>query len=398
MTLDVTKIALQIGQMTATMKSHTQEKREHLKCARDKIGDKNLNLEALKRKIITARTPNWSAAGLYEGLNLHFPAPPVPRDYTIVATDGSHIDVDRHRAAHCYLINIGTVCISYGANSSADLESQPHLYSDDSDLVIRNNDNKHKEQSIEGSLLDTKRAVEECRKLGDMAEALPAEQTVLALMDGSLVLYGMQNYPEYVNEELLNKGFIPALDKLQTLSRERKLTLASYISLPRSDDVINALKVAICPQEPVDCDRFCHNGDSACDVISGVNDRMLFAELLRVGERSALFLNPSNIMKRYGMHQVYFFYLKVDDEIARVEVPEWVAVRKDLLDLTHALVLDQCRRGQGYPVALSEAHEQAVVTGADREEFWVLVEQSLEEEKLPTFTSVKSRSKRARWI
>ena len=71
---------------------------------------------------------------------------------------------------------------------------------------------------------------------------------------------------------------------------------------------------------------------------------------------------------------------------------------KDLLELTHALVLDQCRRGQGYPVALSEAHEQAVVTGADREEFWGLVEESLVEEKMSTNTSIKSRSKRTRWI
>jgi NurA-like 5'-3' nuclease len=68
------------------------------------------------------------------------------------------------------------------------------------------------------------------------------------------------------------------------------------------------------------------------------------------------------------------------------------------MNLTHALVLDQCRRGQGYPVALSEAHEQAVVTGADREEFWSLVEESLEEYKLPTYTSIKSRSKKTRWI
>ena len=88
----------------------------------------------------------------------------------------------------------------------------------------------------------------------------------------------------------------------------------------------------------------------------------------------------------------------MEDEIARVEVPEWVAMKKDLLDLTHALVLDQCRRGQGYPVALSEAHEKAVVTGADREEFWGLVEEALVEEKLPDYTSTKSRSKRTRWI
>jgi hypothetical protein len=98
------------------------------------------------------------------------------------------------------------------------------------------------------------------------------------------------------------------------------------------------------------------------------------------------------------MHQVYFFYLKVDDEIARVEVPEWVALKPGLLDLTHALVLDQCRRGQGYPVALSEAHEQAVVTGSDREEFWSLVERSLEEEKMPAYNSTKSRSKKTRWV
>jgi hypothetical protein len=69
-----------------------------------------------------------------------------------------------------------------------------------------------------------------------------------------------------------------------------------------------------------------------------------------------------------------------------------------LLDLTHSLVLDQCRRGQGYPVALSEAHEKAVVTGADREEFWELVEESLVESKIPTYTSTKSQSKRTRWI
>jgi hypothetical protein len=398
MTLDITKIASQIGKMAVKIKSDSQERREHLKCAQDKLCDKSLNPEALKRKIINAHTQNWSPAGIYESLNLHYTAPPIPREYTVLATDGSNIDVDRHRAAHCYLINIGTVQLCYGDNPSAELEGEPYLYAEDQDLVIKNDNNKHKEQQIEGALLDAKRAVEECRKLAAMAVKLPSEQPALALMDGSLVLYGMQNYPEYVSEELLNKGFIPALDELQKLSRWRNLALASYISLPRSDDVVNALKVAICPQEPVDCDRFCQAGSSACDVISGINDRMLFGGILGVGERSALFINPSNIMKRYGMHHVYFFYLKVEDEISRVEVPEWVAMRKDLLELTHALVLDQCRRGQGYPVALSEAHEQAVVTGADREEFWGLVEQTLEEEKLPTFTSIKSRSKRTRWI
>ena len=88
----------------------------------------------------------------------------------------------------------------------------------------------------------------------------------------------------------------------------------------------------------------------------------------------------------------------MDDEIARVEIPQWVAQDENLLNLTHSLVLDQCRRGQGYPVALAEAHEQAVVTGADRESFWQLVESLLIGEHLPTPTSAKSFSKRTRWV
>lgn len=397
MTLDITKISPQIGDMILKIKSGTQERSEHLKCAAGKLCDQTINLELLKRKIAGARTP-WPIAGLYDGLAQHYPAPSAPVEYTALATDGSHIDVDRHKAARCYLINVGSVSLHYGKNPSAELESEPRLYAEDRDLTIKDERNNRREQQIEGALLDARRAVEEGKKLAEMAAALPAVETTLALMDGSLVMFSLESFPDFVVESLLDNGFLKALDELKKLSDSRNLTLASYISLPRSADVTNVLKVALCPQESVDCDRNCSAGVSACDAIAGINDRLLFANLLAAGERSALFINPSHILKRYGVHKVYFFYLNVDDEIARVEIPEWVAVRKNLVDLTHALVLDQCRRGQGYPVALSEAHEQAVVTGADREEFWRLVDQSLEEERLPSYTSTKSRSKRTRWV
>ena len=86
------------------------------------------------------------------------------------------------------------------------------------------------------------------------------------------------------------------------------------------------------------------------------------------------------------------------DEVARVEIPQWTALNEDLLNLTHSLTLDQCHRGHGYPVALSESHEQAVVTGADRENFWQMIEASLVDEHLPCLSSAKSRSKRTRWV
>ena len=66
--------------------------------------------------------------------------------------------------------------------------------------------------------------------------------------------------------------------------------------------------------------------------------------------------------------------------------------------MTHSLVLDQCRRGPGYPVALMESHEQAVITTTDRQHFAALVEDSLQDQKLPTYTSEKNRSKRLRWV
>jgi hypothetical protein len=187
---------------------------------------------------------------------------------------------------------------------------------------------------------------------------------------------------------------------MKKLNGERRLALASYISFPRSTDVVNVLRLIICPGDIPDCDRDCPPGkDRACEAVAGVRDRDLFMLLLGDGERSALFTSPSKVVaEHYGEHRVHFFYLRAGDEIARVEVPQWVAENEGLLGLTHGLLLDQCRRGHGYPVALSEAHELAVVTGTDRESFWELVESSLIEEHLPTPGSAKGFSKRTRWV
>ncbi len=38
-----------------------------------------------------------------------------------------------------------------------------------------------------------------------------------------------------------------------------------------------------------------------------------------------------------------------------------------------SMIIDQCAKGRGYPVALAEAHEQAVVKGPDREFFYQLL-------------------------
>ncbi|MFC1943462.1 DNA double-strand break repair nuclease NurA [Chloroflexota bacterium] len=385
MSLDLTKVASLVGGMVARLKVGGEEKRKRLNYALEVLGDKSTDIDYLRKKIASSKT-TWLVAGLVDGLDQHYKALSLPTEFTVIATDGSHIDVDRHRSTRCYLINIGTVVLQYGANPDAILGSIPHLYADDGDLVIAPVGNKGREQSVEGALLGIKRSVDECQRLAELAVELPAGSSTLALLDGSLMLWGLADFPDFVTEALLNNGFLHYLNEMKKLNNDKKLAVASYISFPGGTDVINALRVAICPNDPLDTDTHCKNCETReCDAVAGVQDRELFSNLLSRGERSALFISQSSVVrKHYGEHWVYFFYLKADDEIARVEIPQWVARDESLLNLAHTLVLDQCQRGQGYPVALSEAHEQAVVTGADRENFWQLVESSLVDEHLPT--------------
>ncbi|NQT31022.1 MAG: DNA double-strand break repair nuclease NurA [Deltaproteobacteria bacterium] len=401
MSLDLTKVAEQVGSMVARLKAGGEDRQERLQNALNVLQDKSLDLERLGKKIEASKT-TWLVAGLVDGLSPHYKAPPLPPEFSVLATDGSNIDVDRHKSTRCYLINIGSVVLSYGAHPEALLDSFPSLYFGDDDLVIAPDGARGREQPIEGALLGIKRGVDECRELARLAVELPKESPALALLDGSLILWGLSGkvYPDFVIEALLNKGFLRHLEEMRKLNKDKRLALASYISFPRSTDVVNALRVAICPHEIIDTDRLCKECTSRdCDKVDGVRDRDVFSNILAPGERSALFTSQSSIVeKHYGGHWVYFFYIRVDDEIARVEIPQWAARDENLLKLTHALVLDQCRRGQGYPVALAEAHEQAVITGVDRESFWQLAESLMVEEHLPSLTSAKSFSKRTRWV
>ncbi|OGO07424.1 MAG: hypothetical protein A2Y92_03250 [Chloroflexi bacterium RBG_13_57_8] len=398
MSLDLSKVAGQVFAMIAGLRDGRAEHDKHLRFALDTLGGAAIDLAALKKKIKLART-SWLVADIVEGLDRRYPLPPLLPDFTVIAADGSHIDVDRHQSTRCYLINTGSVFLRYGSRPDAVLSSAPRLYSDDKELAI-SPPGGGREQPVEGNILGAKRSVEECRALAGLAADLPPETPALALLDGTLILWGLEAYPDFVTDVLLHDGLLKCLDTLKRLNNDRRLALASYISFPRSTDVLNVLRVAVCPNDIPDCDKQCPPGkERDCDTLAGVRDRDLFMSLLAPGERSALFISPSKIVaEHYGEHRVYFFYLRIDDEVARIEIPQWVAENKELLELTHSLVYDQSQRGRGYPVALSEAHEQAVVTGADRENFRQLVESTLIEAHLPAPASGKSASKRTRWV
>jgi len=399
MTLDISQVYGQVEAMAGDIKSRQADYGRSLDVALNTLKAAVSSQDKLKKKIDNART-TWLVAGLKEAIGLKQPAGKCPDDYAVVAGDGSQIDVDRHHSVRLFLLNIGLVYLQYGSSPDAEFTTLPTLYFGDERLWIRSDDGR--QVPIDGPLLGMKRSTEECRCLADRVCAVPAAMPVVGLIDGSLIMWGLagQRYEDFVVKNLLDDGLLKQFDRFHVLSKGKKAALASYISFPRSADVVNVLRLQLCPYDPVDCDKYCAGKFEGrpCDAIGGLPDRDIFSRLLSDGERSAVFYSRSSIIERYGPHKVCFFYLKLDDEVARVEVPLWVADSHELLNMVHALVMEQCRKGFGYPVALSEAHEQAVVTGADRAQFWDVVERVMLEGNIGTGSSLKQRSKKIRWI
>jgi hypothetical protein len=401
MALDLSKTAAQLYGAAAHFSGQRTAKLEALARAAEYL--RTADADAIEQRRLEGKT-TFLPAGLTGPMANTWPAPPLALDHIVVAVDGSHIDVDRHSPVRCFLINTGYVTIRYGDLPTADLASVPRLFVGDDEMSIRNPAG-NREQPIEGPVLGMLRAVMEIEALADLVEATPPDLPVLALLDGSLILWELAGgaFPDYVRKALLEDRLLPALDRLRDLGRSRTVAVASQVSLPRSTDVINSLRISepVCRWSSLNCDGNCGHlkrGERHCDTIAGVTDRELFEALLEAGERSAVFETTSSISQdHYGAHRVQFCYINVGEEICRLEIPEWSA-SGPALELAHAGIISQAEKGHGYPLAIQEAHEQAVVNGADREYFAQLVEEMLTAEGLPTGTSQKARSKRTRWV
>jgi hypothetical protein len=102
------------------------------------------------------------------------------------------------------------------------------------------------------------------------------------------------------------------------------------------------------------------------------------------GKVSPLWHSHSSILREYAPeHQIYICYLHVGSEIVRIEMPAWTALNRELRHQALGMILAQVQKGLGYPVALAEAHNQAVVTGSDRQRFFSALEQSMVKAGLP---------------
>ena len=318
-------------------------------------------------------------------------APDCPRNFSVVAADGSSIPPDRHSPARYYVINTGHAVLTYGEQPRAELDSSAQLYSDDEDLYL---DPSTGNFPIEGARLSVKMAVAELKALWEASKEV--EVPVTALRDGSLILWALQNEDARVQEHFLGR-FLGYLESFRSVG----IPIASYISYPGARDVVNSLRVWLCQGQPIDCDN-CSSPEVTdfCRALVGILDRQLFG-FLESGERSDIFESTSAILNRYGAHRIQFFYLEVGGEVVRIEAPKWVMRHSEMLNLAQALVYDQCHRSgiaPPYPPALQEAHEQAVISTTDRRLVEALVEKALARRGIVYTKSAKDLSKRRRAV
>lgn len=397
MPLDLAAIIQQFGEMAGALDPRAGHERR----AAMEDAWQNLDSQEAVRRANDAETV-FTLANVFGDYRERSPLPALPERYGVVATDGSYIQPDRHGPARYYLLNTSIVALGYGSPPVASISATPVLYHQPEDLIVPDDPFR---TPVAGAVLGFQRAIAELAAGLDGATHL-ADRPTVVVQDGTMVLWQLESQHDPVKRWVLPR-FLDALDAY----RRRNIPVCSYISSPGSSELMNALRVSVCDYPDLGLKINCRECRSkldrtpACDILPSTPDRVLLAEIakLQPGERTAVYHSKSSILNDYdrdgtGDQRICFFYINAGQEIGRVELPRWVAADLDLLDRVHAVIYDQATLGNGYPVALQEAHEAAVVNMADRRTVEHAIEQMLATKGIVWMTTGKDGSKRGRYV
>jgi hypothetical protein len=390
----------------------------------------------------------------HEALDHTPAAPPPPERFAVLAVDGSQIEPDFHEVAPCYLINVGHALLRYGSGGEGTrLAADPSLFYPEqvtgdrrvpaervmaTVAVGARGQGEHSDAASSSALspaawelspddddavfgswgdLDAQRMLAEAETLARlMTEQAPRDEPAIAFLDGPLIAWRLDWITPRSAKQVATRNFLCSFEA----ARNARIPLAGYISRTRSTDLLNMLKYSAC-ETAVATGSFCaacaaglrdltpgpsperRGGTGAGDRVpcykafEGLLDRQLLGRLMPVvGMRSPVFQSNSSVLSNlYGEHRrVGFFFLNAGGEIGRVELPDWVWEDPARLDQVHSLVADQVTLGRGYPIAISEAHEQAVVRVSERQLFFDLVRRAFGRHDVEAELSAKAMRKR----
>jgi len=288
-----------------------------------------------------------------EALNAVFPVPLLPRRATILAADGSQIAPDRHAEVQYCLINVGAIQMSLGSNEPP----SPRIFS----RLLYDQELFTSHGMITDATLALMRDTNERTRLADLAEGLTAP--VITFTDGQMELM-VSSGEETTGFQKYLEDYRQALKRLY----RQGVIVSGYLEKPSSSPLIRLLEVASAPEEKMAQIQNFHP-------LQGVMDFEIFCDLLKPGERSAIFALRSPSAKFYKEElALHYFYLNVgrpgSDWVARIDVPAWVARDVDQINVLQAVLVDQCKimGARFYPYLLHRAHETALVTLDDKDQ------------------------------
>lgn len=375
--LDIAKLAGQIPGISQHFKQEVSASYQRLEQAQSIVKQAQQRQQALIEQYQTWRDRLiFSAAIPIEPLNTCLTIPVPPESHSVFATDGSQIAPSHHEIAYCYLINVGRVMLHYGQNLHPLLDSLPEVYYRPEDLYVSKQWGIRTEE-----WLGYRRTALEAQVLAEMACRWvnpPGAHTEpnLAMVDGSLVYWFLDGLAHEARDLIL-----PPIQEAWEQLKAARIPLMGYLSASRSVEGVNFLRLQSCPFETPNCLNHClelAEKQAPCQIVEPLRDSNLWGQTLQPGQRGPLWQSSSRILELYDEAQrIYFCYVNVGTEIARIEVPTWVVQDSALLDQALGIMLAQVSKGYGYPVALAESHNQAVIRSGDRARFFALLEQQM---------------------
>ncbi len=398
MTLEFEKVMPQVERMGRALAMRNQDMSERALDAWEFFQELN-DLEAINARVQLARERDAGfrgAAPLHEPINQGYPLPQLPERATLIAADGSQVYPSIHAAAVYYLTNTGIFVYHHGTEQLPEQLTEPRLhYSDDE---VRDGHG----QVITNTAVNARRSVVELQVLAREAwHRRESNWPLVMVSDGPLLFWVGKDVP---NGRELEADYLGALvhlhDTHAAMKREFNQTasLAGYVDRPTSSFLVNLIYLMSLYDEDVRKSVL-----EARHELEGLTDRQLLFNLLRdhPGMRSALMVQQSPQNKNYHIKgeslEIAFFYVNIgaqyDFQLARVEMPMWVARDSQAVDSVHALLVDQCRLMWRYPYALTRADELAVIRTHERSQLEEIIEVEMRRNQQVVEHSEKLESK-----
>ena len=217
----------------------------------------------------------FSNATPTEPLTTCIDIPTPPKIHTVIATDGSQIAPSHHEIAYCYLLNIGRIVIHYGQNKHPLLDSLPEIFYRQEDLYMSRKWGIRTEE-----WMGYRRTASEAVILAELAVSVKETIPILAMVDGSLIYWFLEQLPSDAREHILP----PILAAWQQME-EAQVPLMGYLSASRSIEGMNFLRLAACPHPSPDCMSFCPNQQEKipCKAFESLRDTTLWTSILKPG-------------------------------------------------------------------------------------------------------------------